>query len=76
MSSRKGKQIALTAPVDGLKMSKPARIELIRKFQRTEGNFDCCGSAYSRVCQQFTCLWRGECLEKMSCGESHEQRAE
>lgn len=42
-------------------LSKVAKIVLIRKFQRMEGNFDCCASAYSRVCKQFDCLWRDEC---------------
>lgn len=37
------------------------KIELIRKYQRVEGNFDCCASAYVRVCKQVECLWREEC---------------
>jgi len=56
-------QPALTAESDSrLKVSKLIKIRLIRKFQRFEGNFDCCASAYTRVCQQFECLWRDECL--------------
>lgn len=47
---------------NGLKVSKLTKIQLIRKFQRFEGNFDCCASAYTRVCNQFECLWREECL--------------
>ncbi|HCI13798.1 MAG TPA: hypothetical protein DFK12_07515 [Gallionellaceae bacterium] len=43
-------------------VGKHAKIELIRKFQRIEGNFDCCASAYVRVCNQFECLWREDCL--------------
>lgn len=39
-----------------------AKAELIRKFQRLEGNYDCCASAYVRVCDQVGCLWRNECL--------------
>lgn len=42
-------------------MNPVAKINLIRKFQRMEGNLDCCASAYSRVCEQFGCLWRNEC---------------
>ncbi len=56
-------QPALTAGSDkGLKVSKLTKIRLIRKYQRFEGNVDCCASAYTRVCQQFECLWRDECL--------------
>lgn len=43
-------------------ISHTVKIELIRKFQRTEGNFDCCASAYTCVCKQLDCLWRNECL--------------
>jgi hypothetical protein len=43
-------------------VSKHKKIHLIRKFQRFEGNLDCCASAYTRVCKQFECLWRDECL--------------
>jgi hypothetical protein len=46
----------------GLEVSKFMKIQLIRKFQRVEGNFDCCASAYTRVCKQLECLWRDECL--------------
>lgn len=61
MKYRKSKSAALpSSSVAGL--SKVAKIVLIRKFQRMEGNFDCCASAYARVCKQFECLWRNECL--------------
>lgn len=43
-----------------------ARVELIRKFQRIEGNIDCCASAYSRACNQIECLWRDDC-KMMGC---------
>ena len=56
-------QPALTAESDnGLKVSNLTKIRLIRKFQRFEGNYDCYASAYTRVCKQFECLWRDECL--------------
>lgn len=49
------------------KASKPDmgdldQVALIRRFQRIEGNFDCCASPYVKVCQQFECLWRNKCL--------------
>ena len=56
-------QLALTGESDnGLNVSKLTKIRLIRKFQRFEGNFDCCASTYTRVCKQFECLWRDDCL--------------
>ncbi len=48
-----------------LDVGKYLRVRLIRKFQRGEGNLDCCASAYTRVCKQFECLWRNECQALM-----------
>jgi hypothetical protein len=62
MSTRKFQPDSLADSVAGLEVSKFMKIQLIRKFQRVEGNFDCCASAYTRVCKQFECLWRDECL--------------
>lgn len=56
-------QLSLMAESDSaLEVGNLAKIRLIRKFQRIEGNVDCCASAYTRVCKQFECLWRDECL--------------
>lgn len=60
MNNRKTKTLSLPEPVE---VGKHAKISLIRKFQRIEGNIDCCASAYTRVCKQIECLWRDECLE-------------
>ncbi|MFA6312286.1 MAG: SAP domain-containing protein [Sterolibacterium sp.] len=38
-------------------------IELIRKIQQSEGNFDCYATALEGVCDQSGCLWRDECLQ-------------
>ena len=62
MNSRKGKPVLPSNSVARMEVSQLDKIELIRKFQRIEGNFDCCASAYSRVCKQLECLWREECL--------------
>lgn len=62
MNNRACKSVMQTGAMAEIEMSKFARIELIRKFQRVEGNFDCCASAYTRVCKQLECLWRDECL--------------
>lgn len=36
--------------------------DLIKLIQRTEGNFDCFGSAGSS-CSQMACCWRSDCLK-------------
>jgi hypothetical protein len=62
MRNQNGHSKQFSKAVARLNVSKPVKIHLIRKFQRSEGNYDCCASAYTRVCQQFECLWREECL--------------
>lgn len=62
MTNRKCASPPPSDPVAGVEVGIPAKIELIRKFQRTEGNFDCFASTYTRVCKQFECLWRDDCL--------------
>lgn len=62
MVNRKHKPATRSKAAAGVCVSASAKIALIRKFQRAEGNFDCCASAYTRVCKQAECLWRDECL--------------
>lgn len=38
-------------------------IDLIRKVQQSEGNFDCYARASEGVCDQAECLWRPDCLQ-------------
>ncbi len=40
-----------------------SKLELIRKLQVAEGNFDCYARACGGVCDQPACLWREECLQ-------------
>lgn len=49
-------------PIAHRLVNSTIKIDLIKKYQRVEGNFDCCASAYVSVCKQFDCLWRNECL--------------
>lgn len=72
MHNLKCRQPALSDPVAVFEVSRLAKIQLIRKFQRSEGNFDCCAStaAYVRVCNQLDCLWRSECMVMVSANES------
>ncbi|MDD5176206.1 MAG: SAP domain-containing protein [Sterolibacterium sp.] len=45
-----------------------SNIELIRKLQQSEGNFDCYARAVDGVCDQSECLWRDGCLtESAGC---------
>ncbi len=41
--------------------------ELIRRIQRTEGNFDCFGTAKT-YCDQFECCFREDCLKPTGTG--------
>lgn len=49
-------------PVAQRLVNRTIKINLIKKYQRIEGNLDCCGTAYVSACKQLECLWRGECL--------------
>ena len=73
MNNRKIKHAALSAPVAGLELSPFAKVELIRKFQRKEGNLDCCASVYIRVCKQLECLWRDDCQSYVQYENGHVQ---
>jgi hypothetical protein len=42
-------------------LDRALKIELVRKFQHLEGNYDCYATPYSRVCEQTACLWRNDC---------------
>ena len=70
MVNPNNKQAKLSGSADALELSSSARVELIRKFQRSEGSFDCCASscAYVRVCNHLDCLWRVECMA-IACAE-------
>ena len=46
----------------GIKPAGLRKGELIKSIQRTEGNFDCFGTAFS-YCDQLGCLFREDCLK-------------
>ena len=46
----------------GIKAGKMAKADIIRSIQRSEGNFDCFGTASDGVCDQMQCSWRDDCL--------------
>ncbi len=48
------------------RMSMP---DFARLIQRTEGNFDCFGTAVDGVCDQEGCLWRQACFALSAAGK-------
>ncbi|MBM4135370.1 MAG: SAP domain-containing protein [Nitrospira sp.] len=57
------KQIKVMAKGKGIKVGNMKKENIIRAIQRTEGNFDCFGTAVSGECDQLDCLWREDCLK-------------
>ena len=57
------KQVKEIAKEKGVKVGNMKKENIIRAIQRTEGNFDCFGSATAGVCDQLNCLWRDDCLK-------------
>jgi hypothetical protein len=55
-------EIKPMAKAKGINSRNMKKSELIHVIQRTEGNFDCYGSAISGFCDQMNCLWREDCL--------------
>jgi hypothetical protein len=56
------KKIKDIAKSNGIKVGNMKKENIIRSIQRTEGNFDCFGTAISGVCDQINCMWREDCL--------------
>ncbi|MFA6055845.1 MAG: hypothetical protein WC769_10755 [Thermodesulfovibrionales bacterium] len=57
------KQVKDTAKTKGIKVGNMKKANIIRTIQKTEGNFDCFGTASAGVCDQINCLWREDCLQ-------------
>ncbi len=55
-------KIKAIAKEKGIKAGNLKKEDLIRAVQRSEGNFDCYGSATSGFCNQTNCMWREDCL--------------
>ena len=58
----KVEQIREIAREFGVKPGKLNKVELVRRIQSEEGNFDCFATATEGYCDQQTCLWRDDCL--------------
>jgi hypothetical protein len=57
------KQVKDFAKEKGVKAGNMKKENIIRAIQRSEGNFDCFGTAVSGECDQTNCLWRNDCLK-------------
>ena len=58
------KEIREMARQSGIRPARMEKAELIRTIQRTEGNFDCYGTATEEECDQEECLWREDCFRE------------
>jgi hypothetical protein len=56
-------QVKDMAKTKGLKVGNMKKGNIIRAIQKTEGNFDCFGTATNGECEQADCLWRADCLQ-------------
>jgi hypothetical protein len=54
-------EIRLKAKALGIKTKAVKKADLIRQIQKTEGNFDCFGTAQND-CDQWNCCFREDCL--------------
>jgi hypothetical protein len=57
------KQVKDIAKTTGIKVGNMKKENIIRTIQKTEGNFDCFGTAIAGECDQMNCIWRGDCLK-------------
>ena len=55
------KELQKMAKAMGIKTSGLKKADMIKQIQRTEGNFDCFGTA-ADYCDQMNCLFREDCL--------------
>jgi len=55
-------QIRTIAKEYGINTGKTTKVNLIRKIQQVEGNYECFATAASDECDQLGCLWRKDCL--------------
>ncbi|HEY3490489.1 MAG TPA: hypothetical protein VGK27_10280 [Candidatus Deferrimicrobiaceae bacterium] len=54
--------VRTVAKEKGIKSARMGKADLIRAIQRSEGNFDCYGSASASYCDQAACIWRDDCM--------------
>ena len=54
--------IRIIAKDHGIKPSRMSKVQLVKRIQLSEGNFDCFATARDGVCDQYDCLWRDDCF--------------
>ena len=54
-------EIRLKAKALGIRIKGAKKVDLIRQIQKTEGNFDCFGTAED-YCDQLNCCFKEDCL--------------
>ena len=57
------KQIKDIARQKNVKVGNMKKETLIKAIQKSEGNFDCFGSATAGTCDQVSCMWREDCIK-------------
>ena len=55
-------QVSEKAKLQGIRIGKSKKLDLIKAIQVSEGNFACFGSAVNNYCDQLSCLWRVDCF--------------
>jgi hypothetical protein len=56
------KQVKDIARQKNVKVGNMKKETIVRLIQRSEGNFDCFGTATAGICDQINCMWRQDCL--------------
>ena len=64
------KEIRGVARQLGVRSAHVGKADLIRAIQRSEGNFDCYGTATEEECDQEECLWREDCFRESVAEEN------
>jgi hypothetical protein len=56
--------IRAIAQEQGIRPGRTTKVDLVRRIQRSEGNFDCFATAAEQDCDQSGCLWRADCFRE------------
>lgn len=61
-------QLRKMAKARGINTYRMKKTDIIRAIQRAEQNIDCYGSERVTVCNEESCLWRGDCVALWNAG--------
>ena len=65
----KMEEVRSIAKAHNIKPGHISKTGLIKAIQTEEGNFDCFATAYDGKCDQYNCIWRGDCFDAAQQGE-------